>query len=198
VPDITDKLTTSATLTDLAEIFRELQLNLRNFLRKRVSDPNEVEDLLQDIFVKAAAAIQAQRGPSNLVGWLYAAARTTVIDHYRAHQIKYEALHEEMLDETNNNEDLILLQQLATCLRPLVQQLPAIYRDTLLATDFDGKSMKSFAEAQGLSQSAIKSRASRARVMLKEQLLSCCHVEISAGLVHEVQEKSANTCNNCS
>lgn len=188
--------TTPATSQDLGVVFNELRLSLRNYLRQRVSDPHVVDDLLQDIFVKASVAIQAQRGPSNLVGWLYAAARTTVIDHYRAHRTDHDELDEAIPAESEANDEA-LHQQLATCLRPLAQQLPAMYRDTLLATDFDGQPMKNLAEAQGLSLSAIKSRASRARAMLKEQLLACCHVEISAGLVSDFQAKSAKGCGGC-
>src|SRR5690606_9238470 len=118
----------------------------------------------------------------NLTGWLYAAARTTVVDYYRSAQPDVMKL-DENLPDIYHAGDALLHQELATCLRPLAWQLPAIYRDTLLATDFEGKTMQGLADEHGLSLSAIKSRASRARRMLKTKVLDCCHVEMSAGLV---------------
>jgi RNA polymerase sigma-70 factor (ECF subfamily) len=181
---------------DLGVAFASLQHSLRSYLRRQVSDAAVAEDLLQDVFVKALAAISANRAPKNLPGWLYAAARTTVIDFYRSARPSSQALDDNLPDAQVNNE--LLHQELATCLRPLAQQLPPIYRDTLLATDFDGKTMQSLAGKQGLSLSAIKSRASRARAMLKEKLLDCCHVKMSSGTVVDYHRRSSSTCGgNC-
>ena len=136
----------------------------------------------------------AYAGVAALLGaWLYAAARTTVIDYYRA--VRPSA--GEIGDYTPDTQDAdgeLLHRELATCLRPLAAQLPAIYRDTLLATDFDGRTMRAVAVAQGLSVSAIKSRVSRARVMLKEKLLDCCHVEMFSGVVADYHPRSSSIC----
>lgn len=184
-------LVTPTTSEDLDAAFAALQTSLRNYLRRRVSDPMLVEDLISDVFVKASAAIRANRAPNNLTGWLYAVARTTVVDYYRSTRPDTVEL-DENLPDTQHASDELLHQELAMCLRPLVQQLPAIYRDTLLATDFDGKTMQTLANEQGLSLSAIKSRASRARFMLKEKLLDCCHVEMSGGLVTDYHHRSSS------
>ncbi|AOW14850.1 hypothetical protein LPB72_20690 [Hydrogenophaga crassostreae] len=176
---------------DLGASYAALRTSLRNYLRRRVSDPNLIEDLIQDVFVKASVAISANRAPKNLTGWLYAAARTTVVDHYRSAQPHTVAL-DENLPDGHQDRDELLHQELALCLRPLARQLPAIYRDTLLATDFDGKTMQTLADEKGLSLSAIKSRASRARVMLKATLLDCCEVKVASGLVTDYHRRSSN------
>jgi RNA polymerase sigma-70 factor (ECF subfamily) len=165
-------------------------------MRSKVRDPALVEDLLQDVFVKALAAIGANRAPKNLAGWLYTAARTTVIDYYRASRPAAAELGEDLPD-TRHADDEHLHQELATCMRPLTQQLPGIYRDTLLAADFDGRSLRSIADEQGVSLSAIKSRASRARVMLKEKLLDCCHVEVSGGIVSDYHRHQSGSRGGC-
>lgn len=182
---------------DLGAAFAALRTSLRNYFRRRVSDPILVEDLIQDIFVKASTAIAANRAPKNLTGWLYAAARTAVVDYYRSAQSQVVEL-DENLPDIQHASDELLHQELAMCLRPLAWQLPAIYRDTLLATDFDGKAMQTLADEQGLTLSAIKSRASRARFMLKAKLLDCCHVEMSDGLVTDYHRHSPNSsCRPC-
>jgi RNA polymerase sigma-70 factor, ECF subfamily len=191
VADEETLLVAPTTSEDLGAAFAALRTSLRSYLRRRVSDPILVEDLIQDVFAKALAAINANRAPSNLTGWLYAAARTTVVDYYRSARRDAMEL-DENLPETQHATDGLLHQELATCLRPLTRLLPAIYRDTLLATDFDGKTMQTLADEQGLSLSAVMSRASRARFMLKTKLLDCCHVEMSGGLVTDFHRRSSD------
>lgn len=188
-------LVAPTTSEDLGATFATLQKSLRNYLRRQVDDPFIAEDLVQDVFVKALAAINSNRVPSNLTGWLYTVARTTVVDYYRAKRLDVTEL-DENLPVIQQANDELLNQELATCLKPLILQLPAIYRDTLLATDFDGQTMLSLAEKQGLSLSAIKSRTSRARAMLREKLLKCCHVELSGGIVTDYRRRSSSSCGN--
>ncbi|MES2405792.1 MAG: sigma-70 family RNA polymerase sigma factor [Pseudomonadota bacterium] len=184
---------TPMTGEDLGTTFSAVRNSLRSYLRRHVSDAGTADDLLQDIFIKALAAINANRAPHNPVGWLYAAARTTLVDYYRSSRTHTQMLDDDLPD-TQQPDDDRLHQELARCLRPLVLKLPALYRDTLLATDFDGQSMQSLATAQGLSVSAIKSRASRARRMLKTELLACCHVEMEGGVVTDYTHRVRGSC----
>lgn len=179
--------------SDLGETFNDLQSSLRLYLSSRV-DESSVEDLLQDIIVKALNSINKEKTPENLPAWLYAVARTTVVDYYRTKKTNSEIL-EDIYPAKVNAEDNLLEQQLANCLQPLVQQLPLIYRDTLLATDFEGKKMRELSQKTGLSLSAIKSRASRARAMLKDKLFECCNIDIANGEVIDYQQKTTKFCN---
>lgn len=177
---------------ELGEVFVSLKNSLRNFLRRRV-DETAVEDLLQEIFVKALSAIRKQKAPKNLPGWLYAAARTTVVDYYRARNLSTNPIEEDTLNAPELEEEMLEIE-IAACLRPLVMQLPDKYRYALTAVDFEGRTMNSVAEEVGLSTSAIKSRASRARAKLKEMLLACCHVEVKDGVFTDFQCKSKAGC----
>ncbi len=151
------------------------------------------DDLLQDVFLKAQKAMGDGRPPKNLPAWLFTAARTTVIDHYRA---KRPAV--DILDENSPAQDFDgdegMHRELAICLRPLARTLPPIYRDTLLATDLGGQSMQSVADELGLSLSAVKSRASRGRGMLRDIVLNCCEVEVTGGMVTDFQRRTAKNC----
>jgi RNA polymerase sigma-70 factor, ECF subfamily len=69
---------------DLGVAFARLRQSLRSYLRRRIPDATPVEDLLQDIFVKALVSERAGRRIENLTGFLYAAARTTLVDYFRA------------------------------------------------------------------------------------------------------------------
>ena len=177
---------------DLGATFARLRHTLRGHLRRQVRDAALADDLLQEVFVKALELLRSQRTLAHPTAWLYAVARSTVADHFR----RLRAPHIELDDDIPDVEpdDDLLHQQLAACLRPLAEQLPAIYRDTLLAADFDGATLASLATAQGLSVSAMKSRAARARAMLREKVLACCEVEFSAGTVSDYRRRAACAC----
>lgn len=175
--------TLQAPREELGEAFGRLQQGLRSYLRRRLRDPAQAEDLLQDVFVKALAAQHAGRRIDKLTGWLYAAARTTLVDHYRGTGVTMQTLDEELPEV--EADDFRLHQELATCLRPFIERLPPIYRDTLIATEFEGRTLRALAQEQNVSVSALKSRAARGRAMLKDMVLACCHIEMADGLVSD-------------
>lgn len=177
---------------DLGGAFARLRQSLRSYLRRRIPDPAHVEDLLQDIFVKALVSERAGRRIENLTGWLYAAARNTLVDCYRASGQATQELDESIPER--EVDDLQLHEEISNCLKPFMAELPPIYRDTLVATDLLGETMRSLAEKQAVSVSAIKSRVARARVMLREKLLACCRVEMTDGLVSDYHRISPSSC----
>jgi RNA polymerase sigma-70 factor, ECF subfamily len=185
-------LTMPTPSADLGSTFAALRAPLGAYLRKRVRDPAAAEDLLQQVFLKALTAIRGHQSIGNLPGWLYKVARTTAIDHHRSHP----GLSIDLSDDiaTDQSDDHDLEKELASCLRPLAQSLPAIYRDTLIALDFESQSVRSVADSAELSQSAIKSRASRARRLLKSRLLECCEVEMSNGALDACRRKTGGCC----
>lgn len=161
----------------LAQAMVESRRALLAFLRRQVGDAALAEDLLQDVFVKA---LTAKPAPGNPDGWLRTVARTTVADYFRRRRAT-----EPLADETPAppEPETRPHEALANCLRPLADALPPRYRDTLLAAEFGDRPLRELAAAEGVSLSAIKSRASRARAMLRERVLDCCEVEFAAGLV---------------
>lgn len=186
---------------DLGVAYANLHQSLRSFLRRRVSDATIADDLVQDIFVKALVNRDSGRSIANVTAWLYTAARTTLIDYYRA-QGDTHSNHSDidtLLDVDLNHlistdDDIVIHAKLAECLRPFIDQLAPKYRDALIASDLEGLSLKHIAENEGVSLSAIKSRVSRARIMLKEKLLACCHVDHQDGLVSDYYRHPQPTC----
>lgn len=178
---------------DLHASFSQLQHSLRSYLRRRLSDATLADDLLQDVFVKALAAKRAGRRIDNLTGWLFAAARTAVVDHYRANGRPMQQL-DESLPNPEEVEDLQLHAEVARCLKVFITQLPPMYRDTLVAADLDGETMRSIAEKETVSVSTIKSRATRGRALLKEKLLECCEVEMANGVVTDYHRIPPSRC----
>lgn len=163
-------------MPDIALAYQGLRGTLLGFLRNKVSDNAIAEDLLHEVFLKALSAIERGDSPSNLTGWLFTIARNSVIDHYRTRR-PTDPLPDELA--TPEADDNLVEQDLSRCLKPLAESLPPLYRHTLLATDFEGLTMQMVADRENVSLSAIKSRASRGRRMLKQSLLACCQVDVS-------------------
>ena len=102
------------------------------------------------------------------------------------------------LDESHwvsEEDELELHSKLALCLRPFAEQLAPIYRDSLLAKRARWhRVLRELAQREGVSLSAIKSRVSRARSMLKEKVVECCHVEMQDGLVTDYYRHPVPKC----
>jgi RNA polymerase sigma-70 factor (ECF subfamily) len=164
---------------DLGVVYQELQGRLRNYLRKRV-DERWVDDIVQDIFEKAIKAQKQGRPVQNLTAWLFTISRNAVADHYRKKSVPVVELNEDL--EVHEADQADLEHSLLNCLEPLTKRLPDKYRSTILATDFQGRNMKSVAQEMGLTVSGVKSRASRARKMLRQEFVLCCGVGVCASV----------------
>lgn len=170
--------------TGLDQAYGQLRQALTQYLQRQLGDAGTAEDLVQDVFIKALKAIRGDRPPRDLPAWLYRAARTTLIDHWRTQKQGTDVVPDDL--PAGEEDDAVLLHQaLASCLRPMTERLPAHYREALLAADFDGQRLKPLAEAEGVSLSAIKSRVSRGRALLREEVLACCHVDMADGWVQD-------------
>ena len=150
---------------------------LYRFVLKRVGDVAAAEDILQEVWLKACARHASLRHASKLRPWLYQITRNAIVDHYRARRPSVTAP-DEWLPYSEPAEDHRAQEELARCLVPLLDQLPAIYRQALQLTEFEGVTQREVASRLGLSLSGAKSRVQRARRMLREALVTCCRVEL--------------------
>jgi RNA polymerase sigma-70 factor, ECF subfamily len=171
--------THATAATSLADVYPALRGSLLAFLRKHTGDAQVAEDLLHDVVVKALlAGIDANQAPRNLTGWLYAVARNAAMDHHRR-QRPTDALPDDLAEEPADQAEAARIE-LANCLRPLAERLPPTYRATVLAADIEGRPLAAVAQEQGLTLSAVKTRASRGRRLLQAELVQCCRVAVSA------------------
>ncbi|WP_022953267.1 sigma-70 family RNA polymerase sigma factor [Leucothrix mucor] len=176
----------------LADAYQTMRGNLLGWMASKVNNPADAEDLLQEVFKKALIANSQNATPNSMNAWLFTIARNTVIDFYRSQRTTAE-LPEDLQSEVDDHK---AHQLLSYCLLPMVNQLPPIYRDALIAVDFEQHTMQSLADAEGVSLSAIKSRVSRGRKLLQKSLVTCCHIESSkTGIVEEFNLKQhSNGC----
>lgn len=163
----------------LAALYQALRQSLLAFLRKHTGDAQVAEDLLHDVVLKALMAGQtAGTTPHNLTGWLYAVARNAAMDHHRRTRPSEEL--DEDLRAPEAEDEGAAIAELSNCLRPVAEALPETYRATLIAAEFEELPLAEVARRQGLSLTAAKTRASRGRRLLQQQLVACCRVLLSA------------------
>jgi RNA polymerase sigma-70 factor (ECF subfamily) len=181
-----DGLRVSMTAVAMEDVWREMHAPLLRFIARRVSDPRDAEDVLQDVMVR----IQRHAGEidefDHVGAWVQQVARSAIVDFYRRRAARPEQAAGSgveidelrvagVLDDAPPEE---LRTELAKCLRPLVQRLPGKYREALEVTEFEGLSQVAAARRLGLSTSGMKARVQRARTQLRDLLLECCEVEL--------------------
>jgi RNA polymerase sigma-70 factor (ECF subfamily) len=156
-------------------VWREFSDRLRGFIDKRVSADVDPDDLLSEVFVKVHTRIDSLEDEERLAPWLFQITRNTLTDHYRRRRAPGASL--EGIEAALAEYDYDAAELISASLRDLVDRLPAKYRDAVVLTEFEGLTQAEMAERLGLSLSGAKSRVQRARAMLRDELLACCHFE---------------------
>lgn len=157
---------------------------LRNFIRRRVANDADVEDILQDVFSELIEAYRLMQPVEHLSAWLFRVARNRIVDLFRKR--KTEALGEAPVSDGDEEEMLrldellpsaeagpeaayarsILLEELDAALG----ELPAEQQDVFIAHEIEGKSFKELAVDTGLSMNTLLSRKHYAVRYLRRRL----------------------------
>ncbi len=166
------------------QIWEEFSSALRSFISRRVHNPSQIEDILQDVFVKIHSSIDSLKDYTKIHSWVFHITRNTIIDYYRKQKIKFEdidtiALEDEGAD--NNINHMIEsepIHKVAAGLKGMINDLPEKYSQALNLVEFGGLSQVELAKRLGISVSGAKSRVQRGRQLLKDSLMKCCHFEL--------------------
>ena len=169
---------------------------VRAFVTARVGDRELAADITHDVLVRSITS-GALDEVDNPTAWLYRSARNAVIDHYRTRRT-----HETLDDadawpepDTVSDEPNDATRELARCLRPMLDGLPAPARDAITRVDLDGQTHQQAAAELGLSVSGMKSRVQRARRQLKDVLQQCCTVGLDrTGAVADYRAADESSC----
>ncbi|SMP13567.1 RNA polymerase sigma factor SigZ [Shimia sagamensis] len=162
----------------LDQIWREYGGALRGFLRKRVANEADVDDLLQDILIKTHAHLSEVRDPAALRAWLFQVARNATVDFYRA-RAKAQPVNADDL-WYGAEEEAGALKDLEGCVASFLAALSDEDAALLRAIDLNGQSQKQVAANMGLAYSTLKSRVQAARGKMAEQYRACCAMELGA------------------
>jgi RNA polymerase sigma factor (sigma-70 family) len=157
---------------------------LRNFIRKRVKDEADAEDILQDAFYELVETYRMMKPVEQIGAWLFRVARNRIIDLFRKR--KPEILESEIAGmaadgETLSLEDLlpspdagpdaayarsVLLDELDAA----IDELPDEQREVFVAHELEGRSFKELASESGVSVNTLLSRKHYAVLHLRERL----------------------------
>jgi RNA polymerase sigma-70 factor (ECF subfamily) len=150
---------------------------VRQFIRRRIRNDADADDVLQIVFAKIHAGLDGLADTERLPAWIFRIARNAVIDHVR-HRASRPILVGIPDDLADVQEPVSGVEELADCMRPLINHLPEPYRQALTMTEIEGRTQRELAMSLGLSLSGAKSRVQRGRAQIKTMLLACCHVEV--------------------
>jgi RNA polymerase sigma-70 factor, ECF subfamily len=151
---------------------------LLGFIRGRVSDPEEAEDILQEIFFRIHSGLCCLQEWTAMERWIYRVTRNLIIDRYRARRRTGELDGDIAAPESDGWPEDDPVARLAFSLRETAEELEEPYRESLLLTEYEGLTQAEYAARAGISLSGAKSRVQRAREKLKQLLLDCCHFEL--------------------
>ncbi|BAU65846.1 RNA polymerase sigma-E factor, ECF-type, group 3 [Stanieria sp. NIES-3757] len=160
------------------QLWQQYKDPLQQFLRSQVKNSADVDDLLQEIFIKTHQHLNTLKEPEKLRSWLFQITRNTVIDYYRKSRVetsRQDKVNDTMLTDEQPEQYEQIRQELTNCIRPLLERLPEKYREAIEIVDLQSKSQKELANKLGLSHSAVKSRVQRGRRMLQNKFHECCY-----------------------
>ncbi|WP_174190004.1 sigma-70 family RNA polymerase sigma factor [Nocardia barduliensis] len=180
---------------DLDQLWRRFSDDLRVFIARRVSRPEDADDILSIVFLRMAKSLDNLRDQDRLLGWMYAITRNAITDYYRSAPHRRELPVDAVPDNPSASEDASgtdekAEKELASCLGPMLSGLPAEQAAAVQMVDFDARTHAAAAGAAGISVSGMKSRVQRGRAALKAQLHACCEIsQDRTGHVHDYQPR---------
>lgn len=149
---------------------------LRHYIRKRVDDVNDVDDILHDVLLKVYSFCIKSSGVKNLRSWLLQITHNTIADYHKRNS-RFESYTEaEWLEEAEKTAH----HDAGLVIEPLINLLPPQYAQPLILSDISGMPQAQIAQQLGLSLPATKSRIQRARRLLREKIVECSHFELDS------------------
>ena len=169
----------------ISEAVRREQSRLRNFIRRRVPDPRDAEEILQDVFHKLVEANRLLMPIEHVTGWLFRVARNRITDLLR--KKKPDNIGDTAV--AGDDEELLQLEDLLPSpdagpealyarsvlldeLEMALDELPEEQRDVFVAHELEGRSFKAMAAETGVSVNTLLSRKRYAVLHLRKRLQS--------------------------
>ena len=164
----------------ISEVVKREQSRLRNFIRRRVPDPGDAEDILQDVLYRLVEANRLLMPIEHVTGWLFRVARNRITDLFRKKDPEsFGDLDVEGDDEDLQFEDLLpsadagpealyARNVLLGELEQAIAELPKEQRQVFVAHEFEGRSFKELSAETGVSVNTLLSRKRYAVLHLRE------------------------------
>ncbi len=169
----------------ISEIVAQEKSRLRNFIRRRVPDPSDAEDIVQEVFYELVEANRLLMPIEHVTGWLFRVARNRITDLFRKKKPESfsdaaaegedgELLQiEDLLPSRDAGPDALYLRHVfLEELELALDELPEEQRDVFVAHELEGRSFKEMAAETGVSVNTLLSRKRYAVLHLRDRLQS--------------------------
>jgi RNA polymerase sigma factor (sigma-70 family) len=167
----------------ISEAARREGSRLRNFIRRRVANPDDVEDVLQDVFSELVESFQLMRPIEHIGPWLFRVARNRIIDLYRKRRPEIsanapvddeegsEVEFQDLLPSADAGPHAALAREaLIDELDAALAELPREQRDVFIANELEGRSFAELSKESGVKVNTLLSRKRYAVLSLRERL----------------------------
>jgi len=164
--------------------WQDIERRLRPYVARRVASVADVDDILQEIFVRVHRGLSSLRDGESFGGWVYRVAQSAIADSARARARSVLLLVGETPDiatqeasqDADGGDDLE--SELGACVALFVARLPAPYREAVTLTELEGLTQKDAAEMLGVTLPAMKSRTLRGREKIRGMFEECCRISV--------------------
>jgi len=154
----------------LTDIVNRERSRLRSFIRRRVADPRDAEDILQDVFSTLVEANRLLMPIDHITGWLYRVARNRIIDLFRSRTMEPLELEDLLPSGLAGPDEEYARAALLETLEQAIAELPPDQREVFIGHELEGRSFKQMAAATGVSINTLLSRKRYAVLRLRERL----------------------------
>ncbi len=173
-----------SAVADLDQLFRA---RIQQLAMRYVRNPEDAEEVAQDVLLKVYRKIDAFRGDSALSSWIYRITFNTVMSRLRGQKFtnRHEVLADDLLADVEENggrvrhepadwssmaDEAVLRSQMRQTLTRALDELPEIYREPVLLRDLQGLSTEEASVRLGIKEQTLKSRLHRGRIFLRTRL----------------------------
>jgi RNA polymerase sigma factor (sigma-70 family) len=166
----------------ISQVVKREQSRLRNFIRRRVPDPRDAEDVLQDVFYRLVEANRLLMPIEHVTGWLFRVARNRIIDSFRKKRPESfsdvavadeedELPLEDLLPAPDAGPEVLYARSvLMGEIERAIDELPEDQREVFVAHELEGRSFREMAAETGVSVNTLLSRKRYAVRHLRERL----------------------------
>src|SRR5579885_903706 len=167
----------------ISDVVRREYSRLRSFIRRRVPDPEDAEDIVQDVFYRLVEANRLLMPIEQVTAWLFRVARNRITDVFRKKEPENfsdlavveeddESLRfEDLLPSRDNGPEALYIRNLLLEeMKQALSELPEDQREVFVAHELEGRSFKELSETTGVSVNTLLSRKRYAVLHLRERL----------------------------
>ncbi len=165
---------TSSEKHKVEETYQQEKGRLLGFIRNRIPDETEAEDVLQDVFLRLILNSTGIQTIENITAWIYSVTRNRIIDFFR--KKKTESLEDQLAFEDilpslgDNPEDKIMADQIWEEIEAALEEMPAEQREVFVYHEFEDLSYKEISELTGVNQNTLLARKRYAILFLRKRL----------------------------